>query len=222
MEENQKIKSVLFDLDGTLIDTAPDFILSLNNILTRYDYPELDKDIIRSNVSDGSRKLTALGFRMKESDPGFDELRIEFLAEYKKNLIKNACLFKGVNELINFLNTQKIKFGIVTNKPREYAEPLIAYFNELKESAVLVCSDDLAEPKPSPLGIESALRTLNIEKAECLYVGDHSVDMEAGIKAGLEVVACYYGYSLTKDNNTYKCYEINQPIELINIIKDRS
>ena len=221
MEKNQKIKGILFDLDGTLVDTAPDFILSLNNILLKHKYPRLDDQLIRSHVSDGSKKLTTLGFGINEDDPDFNMLRIEFLAEYKKNLLKNSFLFDGVSHLIKFLNNQKVQFGIVTNKPREYAEPLIDNFDALKRSRVLVCSDDIKESKPSPIGIEKALKELNIKNTECLYVGDHPVDMLAGKNAGLEVIACYYGYSLSINNNQYTSNIINKPEELIDFVKNQ-
>ena len=111
MEKNQKIKAVLFDLDGTLVDTAPDFVLSLNNILTRHGFPSLEPSLIRSNVSDGSAKLTSLGFGINKDNPDFDKLRKEFLDEYKINLLKNSFLFTGIDKLINFLLSNKIKFG---------------------------------------------------------------------------------------------------------------
>ena len=94
MEKNQKIKAVLFDLDGTLVDTAPDFVLSLNNILTRHGFPSLEPSLIRSNVSDGSAKLTSLGFGINKDDPDFDKLRKEFLDEYK---IGNIIILKLTN-----------------------------------------------------------------------------------------------------------------------------
>ena len=218
MEKNQKIKGVLFDLDGTLIDTAPDFILSLNNILSRHQFPNLDPSIIRSNVSDGSAKLTSLGFGLDKTDPSFDVLRNEFLAEYKINLLKNSYLFNGISLLLEFLSKQNIKFGIVTNKPREYAEPLVRNFSELDKSVVLICSDDISEPKPSPQGINVALEALNINNLECLYIGDHINDLDAGANAGAKIIACYYGYSLCAKNNPYSCDSANNPEDLMEII----
>ena len=97
MEKNQKIKAALFDLDGTLIDTAPDFVLSLNNILKMHGLPCLDSSLIMSHVSDGSAKLTSLGFGIKKNDPDFHMLRKEFLDEYKINLLKNSFLFLGID-----------------------------------------------------------------------------------------------------------------------------
>ena len=210
MEKNQKIKAALFDLDGTLIDTAPDFVLSLNNILKRHGLPCLDSSLIRSHVSDGSAKLTSLGFGIKKNDPDFHKLRKEFLDEYNVNLLKNSFLFLGIDN--------KIKFGIVTNKPRAYAEPLVGNFKELEKSEILICSDDIAEPKPSPEGINVALKYLNVSSSETLYIGDHINDLNAGARSGAKIIACYYGYSLNSRNNPYTCDAANNVEDLIKII----
>jgi phosphoglycolate phosphatase len=120
MEKNQKIKGILFDLDGTLVDTAPDFVLSLNNVLSRHQFPNLDPSIIRSNVSDGSAKLTSLGFGLDKTDPSFDVLRNEFLAEYKINLLKNSFSYKklrnGILMILNKSNFAKDIFFEIANK----------------------------------------------------------------------------------------------------------
>ena len=218
MEKNQKIKAALFDLDGTLIDTAPDFVISLNNILKRHGLPCLDSSLIRSHVSDGSAKLTSLGFGIEKDDPDFHKLRKEFLDEYKINLLKNSFLFLGIDKLIQFLLDNKIKFGIVTNKPRAYAEPLVGNFKELEKSEILICSDDIAEPKPSPEGINVALKYLNVSSSETLYIGDHINDLNAGARSGAKIIACYYGYSLNSRNNPYSCDAANNVEDLIKII----
>ena len=220
MEKNQKIKAVLFDLDGTLVDTAPDFVLSLNNILTRHGFPSLEPSLIRSNVSDGSAKLTSLGFGINKDDPDFDKLRKEFLDEYKINLLKNSFLFTGIDKLIKFLLSNNIKFGIVTNKPREYAEPLVKNFQELEKSEILICSDDILEPKPSAEGINVALKHLNISGSETFYIGDHINDLDAGANAGVRIIACYYGYSLNSKNNPYTCDIANSSEDLTKIINE--
>ena len=120
--------------------------------------------------------------------------------------------------LLEFLFKKDIQFGIVTNKPREYAEPLVKNFSELDKSKVLICSDDISEPKPSPQGINAALEALNINNSECLYIGDHINDLDAGANAGTKIIACYYGYSLCAKNNPYSCDSANNSEDLIEII----
>ncbi len=218
MEKNLPIKGILFDLDGTLIDTAPDFILSLNNLLSKYEKPHIDSSVIRSNVSDGSGKMIKIGFGIDEKNDQFESLKKEFLIEYKKNLLKNSFLFDGIATLIDFLNLKYIDFGIVTNKPREYAEPLIKNIPELNQLKVLVCSDDLSQSKPNPEGIIESLKQMGISSSECIYVGDHINDLKAGINAGTKIIACYYGYSLSNRNNPYNCDSVDDAKELRDLI----
>src|SRR6056300_1532066 len=143
MQKSLSPKLVLFDLDGTLVDTAPDFVLSLNNILKRNGRNALEFDHIRSFVSEGSVKFTEIGFEITRDHPDFNKYRNEFLMEYKNNLTNTSKLFAGISSLLNQLDEIGIPYGIVTNKPFDYAEPLINYFNELKNCRTLICPDHL-------------------------------------------------------------------------------
>ena len=174
MQENHKTKLVLFDLDGTLVDTSPDFILSLNNVLARNNRKPIKESLIRRHVSDGSAKLTEIGF----------------------NLPRNHFLFDGIKELLDFLKSNEISFGIVTNKPLEYARPVIENFIELDNCKVLVCPDHVNKIKPDPEGILQACSKLSIDPSKTIYIGDHPKDLEAGISAGTKTIGCRYGYSL--------------------------
>src|SRR6056300_1113655 len=141
MPKSLNTKLVLFDLDGTLVDTAPDFVISLNNILNKYGRDVLDFDRIRSFVSEGSAKFTEIGFEITQGDPNFQTYRNEFLQEYKNNLINKSVVSDGIDSDINYLKDSDISFGIVTNKPYDYALPLVSYFKELSDSKVLICPD---------------------------------------------------------------------------------
>jgi phosphoglycolate phosphatase len=115
-------KGVLFDLDGTLLDSAPDFVASLNNLLTKHNKPKLDPEIIRSHVSDGSWKLTSLGFNIDISDDQCAVLRDELLEEYESNLLKYGGAFDGIKQVLASLEKDNIPYGIVTNKPVTFCQ----------------------------------------------------------------------------------------------------
>ena len=114
-------KGVLFDLDGTLLDSAPDFIVSLNNLLEKYNQPKLEPEIIRSHVSDGSWKLVSLGFGIEESHDDCAQLREELLIEYEKNSLVYGSAFAGISDVLDFLLEHEIPYGVVTNKPLRFA-----------------------------------------------------------------------------------------------------
>ena len=196
MQENHKTKLVLFDLDGTLVDTSPDFILSLNNVLVRNNRKPIKESLIRRHVSDGSAKLTEIGFNLPRNHFLFDGYRQELLDEYKNNLTTSSKIFDGIKELLDFLKSNEISFGIVTNKPLEYARPVIENFIELNNCKVLVCPDHVNNIKPDPEGILQACSKLSIDPSKTIYIGDHPKDLEAGISAGTKTIGCRYGYSL--------------------------
>ena len=196
MQENHKTKLVLFDLDGTLVDTSPDFILSLNNVLVRNHRKPIKESLIRRHVSDGSAKLTEIGFNLPRNHFLFDGYRQELLDEYKNNLTTSSKIFDGIKELLDFLKSNEISFGIVTNKPLEYASPVIENFIELDSCKVLVCPDHVNKIKPDPEGILQACSKLSIDPSKTIYIGDHPKDLEAGISAGTKTIGCRYGYSL--------------------------
>ena len=118
-------KGVLFDLDGTLLDSAPDFIVSLDNLLKKHKQPKIDPEIIRNHVSDGSWKLVSLGFDINISDEKCAVLRQELLEEYESNLLKFGGAFDGIKEMLVSLEKDDIPYGIVTNKPLRFAAPIL-------------------------------------------------------------------------------------------------
>ena len=124
MPENHKTKLVLFDLDGTLVDTAPDFLISLNNILKKYNRPKASIEGVKHHISEGTSKLIKFFFEIDETDLNFKKYRSEFLAEYEKNLTNESRLFSGIPELIEFLDLNSIRYGVVTNKFYKYAKPV--------------------------------------------------------------------------------------------------
>jgi phosphoglycolate phosphatase len=219
MPKSLNTKLVLFDLDGTLVDTAPDFVISLNNILKKYGRDVLDFDRIRSFVSEGSAKFTEIGFGITQDDPNFQMYRNEFLQEYKNNLINESSIFNGIDSVINYLEDSNIAYGIVTNKPFDYALPLVNYFKELSGSKVLICPDHLKESKPSPEGILLACKKIGVIPSNTVYIGDHPNDLIAGKRAGTKTIGCLYGYSLSKNENYKDSVIVKEASQIIDALK---
>ena len=211
-------KGVLFDLDGTLLDSAPDFIASLDNLLSRHNQPKLDPEIIRSHVSDGSWKLTSLGFDIDISDEKCAILRDELLEEYESNLLQYGRAFNGIKEMLAALEKDNISYGIVTNKPFRFAKPILINEIAFQNCKTLICPDHLDAIKPDPEGILRGCKDLGLHPAECIYIGDHIKDLEAGINAGTQVIACYFGYSLKPGDHDKHILGAHHPDELYELI----
>ena len=188
-----KIEAVLFDLDGTLLDSFPDFLASLENINIKSSSKKIDESIVRANVSDGSSKLLKLVFDIDADDEGFDEHKRNFLNEYEKNILMYGNLFHGVSDLLNFLLDKKIPYGIVTNKPRKYTEIILKKSSLLRQSKVVICCDDGFKSKPNPEGINHACNILGVPNSKCIYVGDHENDLNASLAAGTISGVCTFG-----------------------------
>ena len=215
MQKNHKTKLVLFDLDGTLIDTAPDFLISLNNVLSNHSRENVTMEKIRPHISEGSSKLIKLFFEINEEHMSFEQYKNEFLNEYSSNLTKSSRLFDGMETIIQYLNDNGIMFGVVTNKYHEYAEPIINSFPELQTIKILVCPDHVSISKPDPEGILLACSKLKVSPKDAVYLGDHINDLKAGLAAGTDVIGCLYGYSLEEvDIDNLKCKSVNSVSEI--------
>ncbi|MDQ8038616.1 MAG: HAD-IA family hydrolase [Pedobacter sp.] len=194
----QNAAAVLFDLDGTLIDTAPDFIAVLNRQLLAHGRSPLPPEKIRASVSQGSKAVVALGFgdRTPIDTPEFEALRQEFLQGYIKHIADESRLFPGMDALLTGLEARGTPWGIVTNKPSLYTTPLL---RELKLDArckVAICPDMVTHTKPHPEPMFKAAGVLGVKPESCVYVGDHKRDIDAGRNAGMRTVAAGWGYVL--------------------------
>jgi len=185
---------VLFDLDGTLLDTAPDFARVLNRMLVDMDMPELPYARIRATVSHGARALVQLAFGLKDGEPGFEPLRGRLLSLYEDGLAVETTPFAGISGLLDSFAARGIPWGVVTNKPHYLAEPLMAAMRFVPEAAVLVCPDHVSRTKPDPEPLLLACRQLGCEPDSAVYVGDHARDIEAGRRAGMRTIAAAWGY----------------------------
>lgn len=188
------IAAVLFDLDGTLVDTAPDFVRVLNQVRAFDNLPPLPYELIRSQVSNGARALVKLGFNLAEHDPGFDERLQRLLEHYEAGLAVESHLFPGLDHCLAWLEQRDIPWGVVTNKPSRYTVPLLRGLALDQRCAVTVCPDHVTHKKPHPEPLLTACDWLSVDPARTVYVGDHIRDIEAGKAAGNITLAAAWGY----------------------------
>jgi 2-phosphoglycolate phosphatase len=192
----QMPEAVLFDLDGTLIDTAPDFAAVLNRQLAAHGRQPLPYDTVRAAVSQGSRAVVALGFsdRFSVDSVEFEGIRQEFLSSYVHHLADESRLFPGMDALLMRLESMGIPWGIVTNKPSLYTTPLLKALQLEQRCKVAICPDMVTHTKPHPEPMLKAADALGVDPGKCVYVGDHLRDIEAGKRAGMITIAVSYGY----------------------------
>lgn len=193
---DQLLGAVLFDLDGTLLDTAPDFAFVLNLQREQHGLPALDPELVRTRVSEGARAVVALGFADQHApgSEGFESLRQEFLTLYRRHLSRATEPFPGMNALLLDLERHNVHWGIVTNKPSLYAEPLLQDMGLAQRCSVLVCPDHVSQTKPHAEPLQKAASLLSLTTRECLYVGDHARDIECARNAGMHSIAASWGY----------------------------
>lgn len=196
------IRAVIFDLDGTLLDTAPDFVVVVNQLLTENQQPTLAPETIRTTVSNGARGLINLAFGIDEKDPDFEPLRQRLLDLYANHLAVHTQPFPGMQELLNDLEARDIVWGLATNKPVVYTEPLMAALALQPEPVTVICPDHVAERKPHPESLLLAAKHVGCLPEEMIYVGDHKRDIDCGRRAGSITIAAGYGYIEPEDDIT--------------------
>ncbi|MBK6957812.1 MAG: HAD-IA family hydrolase [Nitrosomonas sp.] len=214
------IKAVLFDFDGTLADTAPDLGHALNRQRIARGLPALPIEQIRSQASAGSRGLLGLGFNIKPGDNDYESMRDEFLDFYTQRLCHDTCLFPGIDELLDHLETCSLPWGIVTNKPARFAHPLIELLGLAQRVACVICGDETTNTKPHPEPLLTASNKIAISPAHCIYLGDDIRDVQASLAAGMQPIVARYGY-LGNDQppETWGArYLIDHPKELLNYL----
>jgi phosphoglycolate phosphatase len=188
------IQSVLFDLDGTLLDTAPELAAALNTLRSQHGQAPLPLASIRAVISQGSQGLIRLGFGISENDQQFMPLRQQLLALYAQNLGNNTPLFPGIAELLAVLEEQRIPWGIVTNKLTEHTQPLLQKLQLAQRTICVVSGDTLAYSKPHPAPLLYACELLQSEPKRCIYLGDAQQDVLAGNAASMTTLIAAYGY----------------------------
>jgi len=217
---SNKISGVLFDLDGTLLDTANDLGEALNYVLKKYGLAQVSRERYRPIASDGALGLLTLGFADKLKNYDYDVLRAEFLAYYQENIAVHTCLYPGVSELLLALNDRNIPWGVVTNKPEGLTRQLLPYYPEFEKCLSLIGGDTLVNRKPHPDPILKACEEIAVASKKCLYVGDALRDIEAGNSANSTTVIAKWGYILATEDCTTWCadHHAETPLDILSFI----
>lgn len=195
-----KIKTVLFDLDGTFADTAPDLAHALNQTLAAHQRNTLSLEQIRPVVSHGGKALIELGFGLKESHPDFESLRQELLGYYQQDIATHTQVFAGIEQLVDNLSKHKMGWGIVTNKPGWLTNPLMNSLGLVHTACCVVSGDTLEQRKPHPAPLLHAAKQCGVDAGSCLYIGDAERDIVAGKAAGMRTMVARYGYIEAAEN----------------------
>jgi len=183
---------ILFDLDGTLIDTAPDFEATINEIRAKLNMPALVLSEILPMINQGAVAMTQLAFSVHELDDNFNELKLSFLDHYTQNIGKYSQIYDGLQALLTRFELENHPWGIATNKPRKYAERYLSFLPA--QPTLLICGDDVEKPKPDPMMLHKAAETFSLPPSQVGYVGDHERDIIAAKAAGMFSIAANYGY----------------------------
>ena len=196
----QNLKAVIFDLDGTLVDTADEFVPVVQDLRAEHGHDAMDPQRIRSSVSNGARALVSLGLDINEDAPEFESNRLRLLELYSQVVGTMASPYPGIESLLARLQAKGIVWGISTNKPRAYTEPLLARLNIQPPPGSVICPDDITHRKPHPESLYRNCHDLHCAPHEAIYIGDHLRDIEAGRRAGMYTIAAAYGYIEENDD----------------------
>lgn len=215
-----KIDAVLFDLDGTLLDSAPDLGFAANQLRIARGMSALPQSDYRSFVGTGARGVLRIALGISPEAPDFESLKEEFFQAYEHCMGQYSQLFQGVVPLIELLERSGLKWGVVTNKSERFTLPILAGMKPLAGAAAVVCGDTTPHSKPHPEPLLEAARRIQVEAKRCIYVGDDERDMQAAHAAGMQSVAAAYGYlgNARSVESWSPNAVINSPIELAQLL----
>ena len=194
-----QIQTILFDLDGTLLDTAPDLAQALNATLLANGRAALPFEQIRPVVSHGGSALIRLGFQLEPQHPQFEPLRTQLLAYYQAHIADQTRLFPGMEAVLQHIEAHSLNWGVVTNKPGWLTEPLLEALDLQRRAASVVCGDTLTECKPHPAPLLHACERIGTPPGHCVYIGDAERDIKAGHNAGMATLVALFGYLMEND-----------------------
>ncbi len=196
---NKPIEGVLFDLDGTLLDTAPDLAWALNQVLKEQNVSPLSLEEIQPHVTHGSQALISLGFPDLDTDTK-ETLRLDLIQHYTANISRLTTLFPGMDALLNLIENRSIPWGIVTNKPSWLTTPLVTDLGLSNRAKSIISGDTTTRNKPFPDPLLLAAKQMGVAPTDCLYIGDAQRDIEAGLSAGMLTAVALFGYIDKQDN----------------------
>lgn len=188
------LQAVIFDLDGTLVDTADEFVPVVQTLRAEHGHAAMNPQRIRASVSNGARALVSLGLGLEEDAPEFESKRLRLLELYSAVLGTLASTYPGIDSLLGELQSRGIAWGISTNKPRAYTEPLLQRLAITPAPGSVVCPDDVKHRKPHPESLYLNCLQLDCSPGNAIYIGDHQRDIDAGRRAGMYTIAAGYGY----------------------------
>lgn len=211
------IEAVLFDLDGTLIDSAPDLGAAADKMRTDRGLSSYSLDVYRPMAGAGARGMLAQAFGMTPEHPDFPAMREEFFVNYERRMTVSTSVFEGVAEMLEALQLRQLRWGIVTNKSMRFTDPLTRSMPQLAAAEVVISGDTTPHAKPHPAPLLEAARRLGVDPGRCIYVGDDERDIIAGHAAGMATVAATYGYlGAQTDITRWNAHtSINSPLELL-------
>jgi phosphoglycolate phosphatase len=213
------IRAVLFDLDGTFADTAPDLGYAVNQMRIARGLAPVPDEKTRPVTSSGARGLLGAGFGITPDHADYPAMRDEFLNIYEANLCRATRLFDGMADLVDTLEARGLTWGIVTNKAERFALPLMRLLGYSARTACVIGGDTTGKLKPHPEPLYAAARAIQIGPEHCLYVGDDERDVQAGRAAGMQTVAVRYGYLNGSNPATWGAdATVDQPHEIIKLI----
>ena len=212
------VQAVLFDLDGTLVDSAPDLAGAANELRQRHGLPDLPFEALRPMVGSGARGMLDAALGIGPGDARFDALRADFLTLYEARILRETRVFARIEPVLQALERKGLPWGIVTNKIARFSVPLVEGLSLLPRCAVLVSGDSTAHAKPHPAPLLEAARRLELPPQRCIYIGDDRRDVEAGRGAGMPTLAAAWGY-LGRGESVHEWNAhavLQQPEELLN------
>lgn len=218
-----KLKALLLDLDGTLVDTAPDMVGTLNRLLRNHGQALADEQAASKLVSNGARALLEFGFAKPLEEARTLDLIAQFLSDYAEHVADQSKLYTGMSEVLDLCTENNIVWGVITNKPLELSRALLEGLGILNSCSILLGGDSLPVKKPDPAPMLHSCMVLNLAPSECLYVGDHERDILAGKNAGMDTAAALWGY-INEDQNPADwgaSYMVNEPSGLMQLVQEK-